>query len=99
MTSATVSNAMYVILGASGNTASIIADFLLSKGEKVRVVGRDVGAATALCTQRRGGFPGVHDRCGCAHQSLHRRAGGIRDTTAAALPRRARGPERCDRER
>src|SRR5271167_1883816 len=34
-------NAMYVILGASGNTGSIIADFLLSKGKKVRVVGRD----------------------------------------------------------
>jgi uncharacterized protein YbjT (DUF2867 family) len=31
----------YVILGASGNTGSIIADFLLSKGRKVRVVGRD----------------------------------------------------------
>jgi uncharacterized protein YbjT (DUF2867 family) len=34
---------MYVILGASGHTGSIIADFLLSKGEKVRVMGRDVG--------------------------------------------------------
>jgi uncharacterized protein YbjT (DUF2867 family) len=33
----------YVILGASGNTGSIIANFLLSKGEKVRVVGRDAG--------------------------------------------------------
>src|ERR1700684_2096345 len=32
---------MYVILGASGNTGSIIADLLLSKGKKVRVVGRD----------------------------------------------------------
>ena len=29
--------------GSSGNTGSIIADFLLSKGQKVRVVGRDVG--------------------------------------------------------
>jgi uncharacterized protein YbjT (DUF2867 family) len=43
MTSPVVSNAMYVILGASGNTGSIVADFLLSKGEKVRVVGRDSG--------------------------------------------------------
>ena len=32
---------MYVILGASGNTGSIIVDSLLSKGKKVRVVGRD----------------------------------------------------------
>jgi uncharacterized protein YbjT (DUF2867 family) len=34
---------MYVILGATGNTGSIIADSLLSKGKKVRVVGRDAG--------------------------------------------------------
>jgi uncharacterized protein YbjT (DUF2867 family) len=40
---AVVRNGMYVILGASGNTGSIIANVLLSKGEKVRVVGRDVG--------------------------------------------------------
>jgi uncharacterized protein YbjT (DUF2867 family) len=32
-----------VVLGASGNTGSIIADSLLSEGKKVRVVGRDVG--------------------------------------------------------
>ncbi|HMD20168.1 MAG TPA: NmrA family NAD(P)-binding protein [Alloacidobacterium sp.] len=43
MTSPVVSNAIYVILGASGNTGSVVADFLLSKGEKVRVVGRDAG--------------------------------------------------------
>jgi len=36
-------NAMYVILGASGNTGSIIAESLPSKGKKVRVVGRDTG--------------------------------------------------------
>jgi uncharacterized protein YbjT (DUF2867 family) len=36
-------DAMYVILGASGNTGSIIANSLLSKGEKVRVMGRDAG--------------------------------------------------------
>ena len=34
---------MYVILGASGHTGSIIADFLLSKGEKVRVMGATPG--------------------------------------------------------
>jgi uncharacterized protein YbjT (DUF2867 family) len=34
---------MHVILGASGNTGSIVADSLLSKGKKVRVVGRDAG--------------------------------------------------------
>src|ERR1700751_856505 len=36
-------DAMYVILGATGNTGSIIADFLLSKGKKGRVVGSDAG--------------------------------------------------------
>jgi uncharacterized protein YbjT (DUF2867 family) len=36
-------DAKYVVLGSSGNTGSIIADFLLSKGQKVRVVGRDPG--------------------------------------------------------
>src|ERR1700734_408723 len=43
MTSSVVSNEMYVILGASGNTGSIVANFLLSKGKKVRVVGRESG--------------------------------------------------------
>jgi uncharacterized protein YbjT (DUF2867 family) len=43
MISSVALNAMYVILGASGNTGSIIADSLLSKGKKVRVVGRDAG--------------------------------------------------------
>src|SRR6266478_2056691 len=36
-------DAVYVVLGASGNTGSIIVDSLLSKGKKVRVVGRDLG--------------------------------------------------------
>src|ERR1700761_4491086 len=43
MTSQGVLNTTYVILGASGNTGSIIANSLLSKGEKVRVMGRDTG--------------------------------------------------------
>src|ERR1700741_2288437 len=34
---------VYVVLGGSGNTGSIIANSLLSKGEKVRVMGRDAG--------------------------------------------------------
>jgi uncharacterized protein YbjT (DUF2867 family) len=43
MTSQGVLNTTYVILGASGNTGSIITNSLLSKGEKVRVMGRDTG--------------------------------------------------------
>jgi uncharacterized protein YbjT (DUF2867 family) len=42
MSSTVGSNTTYVILGASGNTGSIVANSLLSKGKKVRVVGRDV---------------------------------------------------------
>src|ERR1700681_4930320 len=40
---AVAADAMHVILGASGNTGSIIADSLLSEGRKVRVMGRDAG--------------------------------------------------------
>jgi uncharacterized protein YbjT (DUF2867 family) len=36
-------DAIYVILGATGNTGSIVADSLLSEGKRVRVVGRDSG--------------------------------------------------------
>src|SRR5271168_1215593 len=43
MSSPVVSNEKYVILGATGHTGSIVADFLLSKGQKVRVIGRDAG--------------------------------------------------------
>ena len=43
MSTPVVSNEKYVILGATGNTGSIVADVLLSKGRKVRVIGRDAG--------------------------------------------------------
>jgi uncharacterized protein YbjT (DUF2867 family) len=57
MTAPVVSNAKYVILGATGNTGSIIADFLLSKGEKVRVVGRDVGRLQRFVRKGAEAFP------------------------------------------
>jgi len=41
-------SSMNVILGATGNTGSIIANFLLSRDQKVRVVGRDVGRLQRL---------------------------------------------------
>jgi uncharacterized protein YbjT (DUF2867 family) len=34
---------MFVIAGASGNTGSVIAEKLLARGERVRVIGRDTG--------------------------------------------------------
>lgn len=40
---AVATDTTHVILGATGNTGSIIADSLLSEGKKVRVVGRDAG--------------------------------------------------------
>jgi uncharacterized protein YbjT (DUF2867 family) len=43
MLSPVVLDAKYVIVGASGNTGSIIAHTLLLKGEKVRILGRDTG--------------------------------------------------------
>jgi len=43
MSSRAVLNATYVVLGASGNTGSIIANSLLLNGKNVRVMGRDTG--------------------------------------------------------
>jgi uncharacterized protein YbjT (DUF2867 family) len=51
-------DAMYVILGASGNTGSIIADSLLSKGKKVRVVGRDAGRLQRFVSKGAEAFTG-----------------------------------------
>src|SRR5580692_6519417 len=51
-------DATYVILGASGNTGSIIAGFLLSKGKKVRVVGRDAGRLQRFVRQGADAFTG-----------------------------------------
>jgi uncharacterized protein YbjT (DUF2867 family) len=48
---------MYAILGASGNTGSIIADYLLLKGEKVRVVGRDLGRLQRFASARKRSRP------------------------------------------
>jgi uncharacterized protein YbjT (DUF2867 family) len=39
---------MYVVLGASGNTGSVVARRLLENGEKLRAVGRDASKLTAL---------------------------------------------------
>ena len=53
---AVVSDAMYVILGASGNTGSIIANFLLLKGEKVRVIGRNARRLQRFVTKGANAF-------------------------------------------
>ena len=56
MTSSVASNEMYVILGASGSTGSIIANSLLSAGKKVRVVGRDLGRLQRFVDKGAEGF-------------------------------------------
>jgi uncharacterized protein YbjT (DUF2867 family) len=58
MSSNSVSNGTYVILGATGNTGSIIADILLSRGKKVRVVGRDAGRLQRVVRQGAEAFIG-----------------------------------------
>ncbi len=47
-----------MILGATGNTGSIIADTLLSKGKKVRVVGRDAGRLQSFVRKGAEAFTG-----------------------------------------
>ena len=42
---------MYVVLGASGNTGSVVASSLLSRGQKVRVVGRSADRLKDLASQ------------------------------------------------
>lgn len=42
---------MYVVLGASGNTGHVVAKTLLSRGQKVRVVGRSVDRLQALASK------------------------------------------------
>ncbi|HEV2350516.1 MAG TPA: NmrA family NAD(P)-binding protein [Terriglobia bacterium] len=42
---------MFVITGATGNTGRVIAEKLLTQGEKVRVIGRDTGRLARLVTK------------------------------------------------
>ncbi len=58
---------MYVVLGASGNTGSIVANALLDLGKEVRVVGRDSKKLAPFvnrgaCEPGRGGV--YRRRCG-----------------------------------
>ena len=98
MISPVVSNEMYVILGASGNTGSIIADFLLSKGKKVRVVGRDVGRLQRFV--RKGAEAFTADMSDAA--ALTKAFSGAHAAYLMLPPAKSRGRpgarERCDRE-
>jgi len=48
---------MYVILGATGNTGSVIANVLLDMGKKVRVVGRDAKKLAPFVSRGAEAFP------------------------------------------
>lgn len=48
---------MYVVLGATGHTGSIIANFLLAKSERVRVVGREVSRLERFVRKGAEAFP------------------------------------------
>jgi len=48
---------MYVVLGATGNTGSVISNSLLVKGEKVRVVGRDAARLQRFVRKGAEAFP------------------------------------------
>src|SRR5580658_1432526 len=49
--------ATYVILGASGNTGSIVANSLLLNGKNVRVIGRDAGRLQPFVSKGAEAFP------------------------------------------
>lgn len=55
---------MYAILGATGHTGGVIAETLLSKGQKVRVVGRDAKRLEQFA--KKGAEPVVADVTGAA---------------------------------
>lgn len=55
---AVVTDGTYVILGATGNTGSIVANTLLSRRKKVRVVGRDAGRLQRFARQGTEAFMG-----------------------------------------
>ena len=42
---------MFVVAGASGNTGSVVAETLLARGEKVRVLARDAKKVEPLVTR------------------------------------------------
>ena len=52
---------MYAITGATGNTGKLIAEALLSKGKKVRVIGRDAGRLKPLADKGAEAFVGSLD--------------------------------------
>ena len=85
-------DAMYVILGASGNTGSIIADSLLLRREKVRVVGRDEGRLQRFVRKGAEAFTGdVSDAA-----ALTKAFGGARAAYLMSPPAQSREDQERD---
>ena len=85
-------DAMYVILGASGNTGSIIADSLLLRREKVRVVGRDEGRLQRFVRKGAEAFTGdVSDAA-----ALTKAFGGARAAYLMSPPAKSREDQERD---
>ena len=88
---------MYMILGASGNTGSIIANSLLLKGQKVRVMGATRGACERFVREGAEAFTAdVSDAAALTKAFSGVR--GILDVAAAEIPGGPGATERCDRE-
>ncbi len=84
---------MYVILGATGKTGSVVANRLLDKGKKVRVLGRDTKKLAVFTSRGAEGFTAnVTDA-----EALSRAFAGAEAVYAMIPPDPARGPERDHR--
>ena len=81
---------MYVILGASGHTGSIIANSLLLKGEKVRVVGRDAGRLQRFVRKGAEAFTANVSDAAALTKAFSGARRGILDVAAGEPPGRTR---------
>jgi len=75
---------MYVVLGASGNTGHIVAQNLLARQQKVRVVGRDAAHLQAHAAKGAEIFM----------RQVARAAALRRSAAARGVPRASRDPRR-----
>jgi len=61
---------MYVIVGATGNTGSVVAEKLLARGEKVRVIGRDKDKLAKLAAKGAETYAGDLTDCNFLFQAF-----------------------------
>ncbi len=85
---------MYVVLGATGNTGSVVAEKLLAKGQQVRVVGRDAKRLERFA--KKGAEPVVADATDAA--SLLKAFSGARAVYALIPPNPSAADVRANQE-